>query len=323
MTEHSKDQSSAGSVAAPSRHDPAVGPHDEPAHGSAHGGHDMHAGHSGHNKHAGHDPEVFRRRFWLILIMSIPVVVTSEMIMDWFGYEFSGVAWVGPVLGSFVFFWGGWPFLKGAVDEIGDRAPGMMLLIAMAITVAWASSMASSLGWFDLEFWCELAALVTIMLLGHWQEMKAIGQAQGALAALAELLPDEAERVDGDTVTTVHIGELQLDDIVLVRPGARVPADGLIVEGTAELDEAMVTGESRPVARTVGDRVVAGTVATDSAIRVQVTAVGDDTALAGNQRLVAEAQASGSRAQALADRFAAMLFYIATLSGVLTFIVWS
>ena len=185
MTEHSKRQSSAGSVATPSRHDPAVGPHDEPAHGSAHGGHDIHAGHSGHDKHAGHDPEVFRRRFWLILIMSIPVVVTSEMIMDWFGYELSGVAWVGPVLGSFVFFWGGWPFLKGAVDEIRDRAPGMMLLIAMAITVAWASSMASSLGWFDLEFWWELAALVTIMLLGHWQEMKAIGQAQGALAALA------------------------------------------------------------------------------------------------------------------------------------------
>ena len=124
MTEHSKHQSSAGSLATPSRHDPAVGPHDEPAHGSAHGGHDIHAGHSGHDKHAGHDPEVFRRRFWLILLMSIPVVVTSEMIMDWFGYELSGVAWVGPVLGSFVFFWGGWPFLKGAVDEVRDRAAG-------------------------------------------------------------------------------------------------------------------------------------------------------------------------------------------------------
>ena len=323
MTEHSKRQSSAGSVATPSRHDPAVGPHDEPAHGSPHGGHDMHAGHSGHDKHAGHDPEVFRRRFWLILIMSIPVVVTSEMIMDWFGYEFSGVAWVGPVLGSFVFFWGGWPFLKGAVDEIRHRAPGMMLLIAMAITVAWASSMASSLGWFDLEFWWELAALVTIMLLGHWQEMKAIGQAQGALAALAALLPDDAEVVEDGRTRTVAISDLAEGQLVLVRAGARVPADGTIEEGEAELDESMITGESKPVAKGTGDRVVAGTVSTDSSIRVRVSAVGDNTALAGIQRLVADAQASNSRAQVLADRFAGWLFYIATAAAVITFIAWS
>ena len=161
--------------------------------------------HAGHDKHAGHDAEVFRRRFWLTLVVSLPVVATSGMIMDWFGYHLNGVAWVGPVLGTFVFAWGGWPFLEGAVSEVRDRAPGMMLLIAMAITVAWSSSLASSIGWFDLEFWWELAALVTIMLLGHWQEMKAIGQARGALAALAALLPDEAELVDGDQMRTVAI----------------------------------------------------------------------------------------------------------------------
>ena len=256
--------------------------------------------------------------------LTIPVVVTSEMVMDWFGYQIDGVAWVGPVLGTFIFLWGGWPFLAGAVTEVRDRAPGMMLLIAMAITVAWTASMATSLGWFDLEFWWELAALVTIMLLGHWQEMKAIGQAQGALAALAELLPDDAERVDdsGD-VTTVPISELRPGDTVLVRSGGRVPADGVVVEGEAELDESMITGESRPVAKGPGDRVVAGTVATDSAIRVRVEAVGENTALAGIQRLVADAQSSRSRAQAIADRFAALLFYVATGAAVITFVVWA
>ena len=154
---------------------------------------------------------MFRRRFWLTLLATIPLVVTSEMVMDWFGYsiDFPGMAWVGPVLGSFVFWWGGWPFLAGGVAEIRDRQPGMMLLISMAITVAYGSSLATSIGWLDLEFWWELAALVTIMLLGHWQEMKAIGQARGALAALAELLPDEAEVVDGDAVRTVRLDELR------------------------------------------------------------------------------------------------------------------
>jgi Cu2+-exporting ATPase len=199
----------------------------------------------------------------------------------------------------------------------------MMLLISMAIIVAYAASMATSLGWFDLDFWWELSALVTIMLLGHWQEMKAIGQAQGALAALAELLPDNAERVREDgTVETAPLSELRPGDVVLVRSGARVPADGVIVEGDAELDESMITGESRPVPKGAADRVVAGTVSTDSAIRVRVEAVGEDTALAGIQRLVAEAQASGSRAQDLADRFAALLFYVATAAGIITFLVW-
>jgi Cu2+-exporting ATPase len=302
----------------------ARGGHADHGH-EGHGGHQGHGGHEGHDKHAGHDPEMFRRRFWLSLALTIPLVVTSEMVMDWFGYslDFRGMAALGPVLGSFVFWWGGWPFLAGGAAEVRDRQPGMMLLISMAIAVAYTASMATSLDWFDLDFWWELAALVTIMLLGHWQEMKAIGQAQGALAALAELLPDDAERVGDDgQVETVAIGDLAPGDVVLVRSGARVPADGAIVEGEAELDESMVTGESRPVAKGPGDRVVAGTVSTDSAIRVRVDAVGEDTALAGIQRLVAEAQTSRSRAQALADRFAALLFYIAAAAGLVTFLVW-
>jgi Cu2+-exporting ATPase len=294
----------------------------------AHGAHAAHTAHAAHGEHAGHDPEVFRRRFWLSLVLTVPIVVTSDMVMDWFGYEldFPGRSLIGPVLGSIVFLWGGWPFLAGAVAEVRAREPGMMLLVAMAIVVAYVASLASSLEWFDLEFWWELAALVTIMLLGHWLEMRAIGQARGALAALAELLPDEAERFGpggaGGAVEAVPLSDLRVDDVVLVRPGGRVPADGTIVDGAAEIDEAMVTGESRPVGKAAGDRVVAGTVSTDSSLRVRVTAVGDDTALAGIQRLVAEAQASSSRAQLLADRFAALLFYVASGSALVTFVVW-
>jgi P-type Cu2+ transporter len=295
-----------------------------PTAGERHEHHGGHGGHQGHDKHAGHDPEMFRRKFWLSLALTIPIVVTSEMVMGWFGYslDFPGISGVGPVLGSFVFFYGGWPFLVGAVREVRDRAPGMMLLISMAITVAYVASLATALDLFDLDFWWELAALVTIMLLGHWQEMKAIGQAQGALAALAALLPDDAERVTGDGVERVSVADLRVDDVLLVRSGGRVPADGRIVDGAAELDESMITGESRPVSRGVGDRVVAGTVATDSAIRVRVDAVGEDTALAGIQRLVAQAQAAGGRAQVLADRFAAMLFYVATGAAAVTFVAW-
>ncbi|MGW0503179.1 HAD-IC family P-type ATPase [Micromonospora sp. NPDC003241] len=279
-----------------------------------------------HDTHAGHDPEAFRRKFWLSLALTVPVVLTSPMVMDWFGYrlDFPGVDLVGPVLGTVVFGYGGWPFLQGAVRELRDRAPGMMLLIAMAITVAYVASLATAFGAFDLDFWWELAALVTIMLLGHWQEMKAIGQARGALSALAALLPDDAERLDPDgRPQAVTVADLRVGDLVLVRPGGRVPADGQIVDGAAELDESMITGESRPVSRSPGDRVVAGTVATDAALRVRVDAVGDDTALAGIQRLVAQAQQSSGRAQVLADRFAAWLFYIATATALVTLLVWT
>jgi len=288
------------------------------------------AGHdgAGHDAHGGHGDHVaqFRRLFWWNLLLAVPVVLFSEMFSDLLGYGLpAGTAWISPVLGTVIFVFGGWPFLSGAVSEVRARQPGMMLLIGLAITVAFTASLATSLGVgdLDLDFWWELALLIVIMLLGHWLEMKAIGQAQGALAALAELLPDDAERVtsSGD-VETVPISALAPGDVVLVRSGGRVPADGEIVEGDAELDESMVTGESRPVPKTVGDRVVAGTVSTDSAIRVRVGAVGDDTALAGIQRLVAEAQESKSRAQALADRAAALLFYVATASGIATFVTW-
>ena len=288
------------------------------------GGNERHAGHGGHGGHGDH-AAMFRDKFWLSLLLAIPVVVYSEMVQHLLGYHapaFPGSALILPVLGTAIFLYGGWPFLTGAVDEVRARQPGMMLLIGMAITVAFAASMATTLGLFSVEVWWELALLIVIMLLGHWQEMRAIGQAQGALAALAELLPDEAERVTGDGVETVKVGDLVVGDVVLVRSGARVPADGVVVEGAAELDESMITGESRPVARGEGDRVVAATVATDSAIRVRVAAVGEDTALAGIQRLVAEAQQSRSRAQALADRAAALLFYAAVASALVTVGVW-
>jgi Cu2+-exporting ATPase len=285
-----------------------------------------HAPSEGHDKHAGHDPEQFRRKFWLSLALTVPIVATSDTVMRWFGYSlnFGGVSWIGPILGSFVFFYGGWPFLKGGWDEIKSLQPGMMLLISLAIVVAYGASLATTFGWLDLEFWWELAALITIMLLGHWQEMKAIGQARGALSALAELLPDEAERVDSrGEIESVAVSALRRGDVVLVRPGGRVPADGCVVDGESEFDESMITGESRSVVRRIGARVIAGTVSTDSSVRVEVTAVGADTALAGIQRLVADAQASQSRAQVVADRFAAALFYVALVSGITTFVVWA
>jgi P-type Cu2+ transporter len=268
---------------------------------------------------------MFRDRFWLSLALTIPVVLYSDMIQEWFGYTappFPGSQWIPPVLGTVIFVYGGSPFLKGAVQEARDRQPGMMLLIGMAITVAFAASAATTLGWFDLEFWWELAALITIMLLGHWMEMRAIGQARGALAALAELLPDEAERVVDGRTEVVPIAELRIADVLLVRPGGRIPADGTIIDGRVEVDESMVTGESKPVPKQPGDEVVAGTVATDNSIRVEVKAVGEDTALAGIQRLVAQAQQSRSRAQVLADRAAALLFYVAVGAAAVTVTAW-
>ena len=283
-------------------------------------------GEGGHDKHAGHDPAMFRDRFWLTLLLTIPVVYFSHMIQEWLGYSavhFTGSTWVAPVLGTIIFIYGGSPFLVGAYHEARSKQPGMMLLIGLAITVAYGASLATQFGTLDLDFWWELSALIAIMLLGHWQEMKAIGQASNALAALAELLPDEAERVTPDGIQNVSISDLNEGDVVLVRSGGRVPADGRVTEGSADLDESMLTGESRPVRKGEGDKVTAGTVALDSAIRLEVTAVGEHTAIAGIQRLVAEAQNSQSRAQVLADRAAAMLFYVAVSAGVLTFLTWT
>ncbi|MCU1522714.1 MAG: copper-translocating P-type ATPase [Arthrobacter sp.] len=294
---------------------------------AAHGGQDDQMMHS-HGQHAGHSTAMFKDRFWLTLALSVPVVYFSPMFGHLLGYmppEFPGAVWIPPVLGTVIFFYGGMPFLKGGLNELKSRTPGMMLLISMAISVAFVASWVTSLGigGFDLDFWWELALLVAIMLLGHWIEMRALGSAQGALDALAALLPDEAERITPTGTETVSVAELQAGDIVLVRSGARMPADGTVIDGQAEFDESMITGESKTVLRSAGDSVVAGTVATDNTVRVKVSAVGDDTALAGIQRLVAEAQASSSRAQALADRAAAFLFYFAAGAGVITFIVWT
>jgi P-type Cu2+ transporter len=290
-----------------------------------HGG-NAHSAHQGHDKHAGHSVAMFRDRFWWSLALTIPILIWSEMVQGWFGYAAPTFALsdrIPAFFGTIVFVYGGAPFLKGGWQEVRDRQPGMMLLISLAIMVAFVSSLASEANALNLEFWWELALLIDVMLLGHWQEMKALGQASGALEALAALLPDEAEIVDRETTRTVAVNELAVGDLVLVRSGGRVPADGTVVHGSAEVDESMITGESKPVPKHSGDKVVAGTVATDNSLRVRITAVGEATALAGIQRLVAQAQASRSRAQALADRAAAALFYVAVGAGILTFIVWA
>jgi Cu2+-exporting ATPase len=269
---------------------------------------------------------MFRNRFWLCALLTLPILVWSKTVQDWLGYaapSFPLADRIPAVFGTVVFVYGGLPFLTGGVREIRDRQPGMMLLISLAIVVAFGSSLASETGVLDLEFWWELALLIDVMLLGHWQEMKALGQASGALEALAALLPDEAEIVEADGPRTVPLHELEPGMLVLVRSGGRVPADGTIEEGSAEFDESMITGESKSVPKEAGDHVVAGTIATDSSVRVRVTAVGEDTTLAGIRRLVAEAQSSRSRAQALADRAAAALFYIAVAAGVMTFAIWA
>ena len=278
-----------------------------------------------HDRHAGHSVAMFRDKFWLSLLLTLPVIAWSADPQEWFGYvapEFPGSDWIAPILGTVVFAYGGLVFVQGAVGELRDRQPAMMTLISLAIVVAFVTSWAGTLGLFEVEIWWELATLITIMLLGHWLEMRSIGQARGALNALAALLPDTAERVVDDGTETVALADLALGDVVLVRPGSRVPVDGTVVAGAADVDESLVTGESRTVAKAEGDAVVAGTVAAGGSLRVQVTAVGESTALAGIMRLVAAAQASASRVQALGDRAAALLFYVALVAGAITLVAW-
>ena len=263
-----------------------------------------------------------------MLVLAVPTVALSGMFAMILGYtlpDVPGLAWVSPVLGTVMYVWGGKPFLVGAVSEIRARTPGMMLLIGLAITVAFLASWGASLGILhhELDFWWELALLIVIMLLGHWIEMRSLAQTTSALDSLAALLPDEAERVEAGQVVIVSPADLAVGDVVVVRPGGSVPADGRIVDGRASMDESMVTGESRTVARGIGDQVTAGTVATDSGLRVEITATGDDTTLAGIQRLVTEAQSSSSRAQRLADTAAGWLFWFALGSAAITAIVWS
>jgi Cu2+-exporting ATPase len=300
---------------------------------TAHEGHEKshhtaaHADHaSGEDRHAGHSVAMFRDKFWLSLALTIPVILLSPDIEEWFGYTIPaipGIEYVPALLGTAIFFYGGLVFLRGAQGELAARKPGMMTLISLAIVVAFVTSWAGTLGFFEVEIWWELATLITIMLLGHWLEMRSIDQARGALSALAELLPDTAERVTDHGTEEVPITDLEVGDIVLVRPGGRVPADGQVVDGAADIDESMITGESRTVPKEIGDEVIAGTVAAGGSLRVKVSATGEQTALSGIMRMVAQAQASGSRAQALADRAAAILFYVALGAGAITLVGWS
>jgi Cu2+-exporting ATPase len=286
----------------------------------------MKEGHEGHDKHEGHSPRMFRDRFWNSLILTVPVVFWSSHIEMLLGYEapvFPGSSWIPPVLATLLFLYGGVPFLKGAWRELKARLPGMMTLIALAITVAFVFSWVVQLGLLRAEaLWWELASLITIMLLGHWIEMRSITQAQGALQELARLIPDTATRITDDGQEEVHVSELRNGDFLLVRPGESVPVDGVVRKGESDLNEAMVTGESRPVKKHVGDEVIAGTINGEGSLRVEVTGTGENTKLHGIMRLVAEAQESKSRAQQLADRAAQLLTGVAVGSAVLTLIVW-
>ena len=280
---------------------------------------------AGHDRHAGHSVAMFRDKFWLSLALTVPVVLLSRDIQYWFGYTvptFLGSEYLPAIFGTVVFLYGGLVFIRGAQGELRDRRPGMMTLISLAIIVAFVTSWAGTLGLFEVEIWWELATLITIMLLGHWLEMRSIAQARGALTALAELLPDSAERVTDGGSESVPLSALRVDDVVLVRPGGRVAADGVVVEGDADADESMITGESKPIPKEPGDKVVAGTIAAGGTLRVRVSAVGEETALAGIMQLVEQAQASASRAQALADRAAAILFYVALAAGAVTLVFW-
>src|SRR5262245_30295280 len=281
----------------------------------------------GHDKHTGHSVQMFRQKFRGTLLLSIPTIVWAPMIEHWFGYEAPGgpVAsrWVPAVFGTAVFGYGGWVFIQGAASEIRDRLPGMMTLISLAITVAFGFSLAVTFGFPGSDLWWELATLVTIMVLGHWVEMRSISQAQGALKELAKLLPDTAVRIVGERTEDVAVSELRVGDVVLVRPGASIPADGVVKDGSSDVNESMITGESRPVRKEVDARVIAGTVNGSGSLRAEVTGTGEKTALAGIMRLVAQAQSSRSRAQALADRAAFLLTAVAIVAAVITFVGWS
>jgi Cu2+-exporting ATPase len=285
----------------------------------------IHAGSSPHDKHAGHSTAAFRDKFWISLLLTIPTLIWGHMLQDAVGYTapaLAGSHWIPPFFGTAVFIYGGWVFVQGAMRELRDRLPGMMTLIALAISVAFVFSIVVTLGYPGMPLWEELATLVTIMLLGHWLEMRSIAQAEGALKQLTKLLPNTATRVEGDQLTVVPLSELRDGDVVLVHPGQGIPADGVIRVGSSAVNESMITGESRPVDKTQGARVIAGTVNGSGSLRVEVTGTGDHTALAKIMRLVGQAQSSRSRAQALADRAAYWLTFVALGAGAVTVSVW-
>ncbi len=289
---------------------------------SIHEGHEHHV----HDKHAGHNPDMFKKKFWLSLLLTIPAVLYSHTIMELLDYSmptFPGSKWIPAIFGIIIFFYGGLVFLKSAKAELVARQPGMMTLISLAITVAFIYSLAVTLGLEGMDFWWELATLVTIMLLGHWLEMASVMNAQGALKELAKLLPDEAELVTKSGTKTVTISSLKIGDIVLVRPGTAIPTDGEVIKGKSDVNESMLTGESKSVDKDVKSLVIGGTINGSGALTVKVTKVGDDTALAGIMKLVAEAQSSKSKTQIIADRAAYYLTFVAIGAALLTAIGWT
>jgi P-type Cu2+ transporter len=307
--------------AASDKHDQHAA-HDKHA---AHAGHDKHTAHADHDKHAGHSVEMFRSRFWISLLLTIPTLVWGHMLADLTGYQaphFAGSHWIAPLFGTLVFVYGGLVFIRGALRELEDGLPGMMTLISLAIVVAFVFSAAVTLGFDGMPLWEELATLVTIMLLGHWMEMRSIQQASGALNELAKLLPTTAVRVVNSGTEDVPVDALRAGDVVLIRPGAQVPADGVVTEGRSTVNESVITGESRPVDKAEASAVIAGTVNGAGSLRARVTGTGDTTKLAGIMRLVAQAQTSRSRAQALADRAAFWLTLIALGAGAVTLVAW-
>ena len=284
-----------------------------------------HPDHTAHPDHSAHDPAIFRRKFWLSFALTIPTLVFSVGLQDILGLSgprFPGSQYIPAFFGLVIFFYGGLVFLKGAVTELRSRLPGMMTLISLAIIVALGYSTAVTLGLTGMDFWWELSTLVTIMLLGHWIEMSAVMGAQNALGELAKLLPDEADLVQGEKVTTVLVSQLSVGDVVLIRPGAAIPVDGEVIEGSSDVNQALLTGESAPVDKSIGAEVIAGSINGSGSLTVRVTKTGGETALAGIMRLVEDAQASKSGAQLLADKAAALLFYIALGAAILTLGAW-
>ncbi len=325
------------SHAAHEPHGHAQQAHIHPPHERDHAGHEAthpaqinHTGHaethSGHVDHSGHEG-LFRQRFWVSVLLSIPVLLYTEMLQHWLGFSapaFSGDQWIAPLFSAIVFLYGGVPFLQMAVPELRQRRPGMMLLISLAISVSFLYSSAAFLFQLGEGFYWELVTLIDIMLLGHWLEMRSVRQASGSLDEIAKLMPDQAERIAADgSLQVVSAADLQAGDLLLVRPGAGIPADGEVVEGASAVNEALLTGESTPVSKAPGDRVIAGALNGDGSLRVRVSATGEATVLAGIMRLVRQAQQSRSRTQILADRAAGWLFYIALAAALLTGLAWT
>src|SRR5688572_22136761 len=293
------------------------------------GDHPMHMSYNATMGQPGHDHHTmmiddFRRRFWISLFLTVPVLLLSEMIQHWLGFEikFPGDKYALLGLSSLIFFYGGRPFLKGFIDEIKAGSPGMMTLIALAITVAYVFSVAVNLGFPGMDFFWELATLIVIMLLGHWLEMKSVLGASKALQLLVSMLPSEAHKVHGDHVMDVKLNELEKNDVIVIKPGEKVPADGMVIEGESYLNESMLTGESKPVRKEKNDKVIGGSINSNGSLRVKVLHTGRDSYLNRVITLVEEAQKTKSKTQHLADRAAKWLTYIALFVGIVTLVVW-